>query len=63
MARTDVTKYIINYIKKHNLQDDDQPKQIKPNPKLKSLLDFKNDDPLTFFNLQRYMNKHFLKSQ
>lgn len=63
MARTDVTKYIINYIKKHNLQDNDKPKQIKPNPRLKSLLDFKNEDPLTFFNLQRYMNKHFLKSQ
>ena len=63
MARTDVTKYIIDYIKEHNLQDKDQPKQIKPNPQLKSLLDFKNDDPLTFFNLQRYMNKHFLKSQ
>ena len=67
MARTDVTKYIINYIKKNKLQDVDKPKQIKPNIRLKSLLDFKNEDPnkdpLTFFNLQRYMNKHFLKSQ
>ena len=63
MARTDVTKYIINYIKENKLQDNDQPKQIKPYTKLKSLLEFKNEDPLTFFNLQRYMNTHFLKSQ
>jgi len=63
-ARTDVTKYIIKYIKDNNLVDPKNAKIIKPNNKLQSLLDMKEHaDPLTYFNIQRYMNKHFLKSQ
>jgi len=63
-ARTVVTKYIIKYIKDNNLQDPKNAKIIKPNNKLQTLLEVKNnEDPLTYFNIQRYMNKHFLKSQ
>jgi len=63
-ARTVVTKYIIKYIKDNNLQDPKNKKIIKPNNKLQTLLEVKtNEDPLTYFNIQRYMNKHFLKSQ
>jgi len=63
-ARTDVTKYIIKYIKDNDLVDPKNAQIIKPNNKLQSLLDMKEHaDPLTYFNIQRYMNKHFLKSQ
>tara|TARA_B110000977_G_scaffold85317_1_gene113900 strand:+ start:3370 stop:3855 length:486 start_codon:yes stop_codon:yes gene_type:complete len=63
MARTEVTKYIIQYIKNNNLPDKDNKKIIKPNNALKSLLDVKPTDEVTYFNLQKYMNKHFIKAQ
>ena len=63
MARTDVTKYIIQYIKENNLQDPKNAKVIQPNKKLTTLLKINsNSDELTYFNLQRHMNKHFIKS-
>ena len=62
-ARTEVTKYIISYIKENNLQSTENKRVIVPNGALKLLLKPKNKDEITFFNLQRYMNKHFLKSQ
>ena len=45
MARTDVTKYIIQYIKENNLQDPKNAKVIQPNKKLTTLLkiDSKNE--------------------
>ncbi len=59
MARTEVTKYIIQYIKDHNLP---QGKIIKPDKKLKGLLKVDNKDQVTYFNIQKYMNKHFVKA-
>ena len=63
MARTDVTKTIIEYIKKNNLQKDDNKKVIEPDDKLKILLGINENEELTYFTLQKYMNKHFLSSQ
>ena len=60
-ARTEVTQYIIQYIKDNNLQWKDNRKIIKPNTPLKNLLDVKKSDEVTYFNIQRYMNKHFIK--
>ncbi len=63
VARTEVTKHIIQYIKDNNLQSKENAKLIAPNNKLKKLLNVKeSDDPLSYFNIQRYMNKHFIKS-
>jgi len=62
MARTEVTKYIIQYIKNNNLPDKDNKKIIKPNHALKSLLNVKPTDEVTYFNLQKYMNRHFIKA-
>ena len=63
MARTEVTKYIIQYIQNNKLQNPTDAKLIKPNNELKSLLDLNdNDGDLTYFNIQRFMNKHFVKS-
>lgn len=62
LARTQVTKYIIQYIKDNKLQDIGNAKVIKPNDNLISLLELDgNKDTLTYFNIQRYMNKHFIK--
>jgi chromatin remodeling complex protein RSC6 len=63
VARTEVTKHIIQYIKDNQLQSKENAKLIAPNTKLKNLLNVKDsDDPLSYFNIQRYMNKHFIKS-
>ena len=63
MARTDVTKYIIRYIKENNLQDPKNAKVIQPNKKLTTLLKIDSkSEVLTYFNIQRHMNKHFIKS-
>ena len=60
LARTEVTKFIIQYIKDKNLPDSQNKKCINPDKKLKSLLDLKPDDKVTYFNLQKFMNKHFI---
>ena len=61
VARTEVTQYLIGYIKENNLQHPDNRKVIDPNDDLKKLLGVKDSDEVTYFNLQRYMNQHFLK--
>ena len=61
MARTEVTKYLTNYIKEHNLQDAENKRRILPDKKLSSLLNVPKDDTLTYFNLQKYMKVHFPK--
>jgi chromatin remodeling complex protein RSC6 len=60
VARTEVTKYIINYIKEHNLQRPENKKFINPDDNLKSLLEVQEGEDLSYFNLQKYMNKHFI---
>ena len=62
MARTDVTREINTYIRKHNLQDKENGRKINPDAKLQTLLKLKKTDELTYFNLQRYMSPHFSKA-
>jgi chromatin remodeling complex protein RSC6 len=61
MARTEVTKYLIKYIKDNNLQNNENKKNIIPDKRLKHLLKLKKQDELTYFNLQKYMNIHYIK--
>jgi len=63
VARTEVTQYIIEYIRQHDLQRPDNKKYINPDGALKSLLVVEGNEQVTYFNLQRYMNKHFVKSE
>lgn len=60
VARTEVTKYLIKYIKDKSLQKMDDKRIIKPDDKLLDLLG-SGEDEITYFNLQKYMNKHFIK--
>jgi chromatin remodeling complex protein RSC6 len=62
MARTEVSKEINTYIKTNNLKDAKNGRIIHPDGKLSVLLNIKNGDELTFFNLQRYMKHHFIKA-
>ena len=59
MARTEVTREINAYIRDNKLQDKDNGRRILPDSKLKKLLKLKDDDELTYFNLQRFMSPHF----
>ena len=61
VARTDVTRYIINYIKGQKLQNPENGQIINPDNALKKLLEVGDDDNLTYFNLQKFMNRHFHK--
>lgn len=63
-ARTEVTKYLSQYIKDKGLQSSKNKKTIEPNDELKALLDITDpDDELNYFNLQKRMNKHFYKKK
>jgi hypothetical protein len=64
MARTDVSKEINGYIRDNHLQDKENGRKIHPDAKLSSLLNIKpGDEPLTYFNLQRFMKHHFVKTE
>ena len=63
IARTECTKAIIDYIHKNNLQFGENKQIIKPDEKLKILLGLTDEDELTYFTLQKYMNKHFFKME
>lgn len=60
IARTEVTQHLIKYIKDNNLQNNENKKNIIPDQKLKKLLKLKKKDELTYFNLQKYMNVHYI---
>lgn len=62
MARTIVTRHINEYIKKNNLQDPVDKRQIVPDEKLKAILStIPSDKQLTYFNLQTFIKQHFTK--
>ena len=60
IARTEVTKYIIQYIKEKGLQRIDNKKLISLDASLQKLLDVPDGDEVSYFNIQKYMNKHFI---
>lgn len=59
MSRSEVTKAVNNYVKEHNLKN---KHDIKPDAPLKKLLGVPEGEQLTYFNLQRYLNKHYIKA-
>lgn len=62
MARTEVTREINAYIRAHNLQDKSNGRKINADKKLSTLLSLTDSDELTYFNLQKYMSRHFHKA-
>jgi len=59
IARTEVTKAINCYCKKHSLQDEADKRRIMPDSSLRKLLKLKKGQELTFFNLQTFLKVHF----
>ena len=62
MARTEVTRDINSYIRTHNLQDKTNGRKINPDARLADLLKINSGEELTYFNLQKYMSRHFSKT-
>jgi chromatin remodeling complex protein RSC6 len=58
-SRSNVTKAITSYVKENNLKN---KHDINYDAKLKSLLGLKEGDKLTYFNLQKYLNVHYIKA-
>ena len=58
VARTEVTKQVIAYIKEKKLQDETDKQKINPDTQLQKLLDPSLED-LSYFTLQKHMNRHF----
>jgi upstream activation factor subunit UAF30 len=62
IARTEVTRALVSYIKENKLENTTNSKIISPDDKLKILLGLDDSQELTYFNIQKYMNKHFVKN-
>ena len=61
IARTEVTKFICSYIDQNSLTTSENKRVIKPDDKLQTLLGTEEDTVITYFNIQRFMNRHFIK--
>lgn len=59
ISRSNVTKEVNGYIKQHNLKE---KHEIKPDAALRKLLDVKDGEILSYFNLQKFLNKHYIKT-
>jgi chromatin remodeling complex protein RSC6 len=62
IARTEVTRTLVAYIKENKLENTSNSKFISPDNKLKALLELDDNQELTYFNIQKFMNKHFVKN-
>ena len=59
VARTEVTRFLNKYITDNQLQNTQAKTKINADEPLKKLLRL-NQEELTYFNLQKYMNQHFV---
>lgn len=60
VSRVDVTKAICQYVKTNNLQNQADRRQFTPDDKLGKLLG--THEPLTYYNLQKHIQHHFIKA-
>ena len=58
-ARTEVTQYIIQYIKEKELQNKENKQEIILDDNLGNLLNC-GTNTITYFTIQKYMNQHFI---
>lgn len=62
-SRVEVTKFLCNYIKDHNLQNPDDKRQIVADAPLSKLLGYdakKAGAPLTYYRIQSLLKPHFI---
>lgn len=65
-SRVEVTKYICDYIREHNLQNPQDRRQIIPDPALQKLLGYnpkKDEEPLRYYSIQSCLKNqhHFIQ--
>lgn len=58
-SRTDVTRYINAYVKEKDLNNPQNRREFFPDEKLRSILNVKDGDKVTYFILQRLIAHHF----
>lgn len=61
MARTEVTKKLWDYIKKHKLQDKDNKRNINPDQKLAKV--FGSSQSIDMFKMTSKVSKHLKESK
>ena len=59
LSRTDITRHINSYVKEHNLNNPKNRREFFPDEKLKSILNIKDGEKVTYFVLQRLIAHHF----
>ena len=59
LPRTEVTRMINQYIKTNNLQFEKDRRRIIPDQALREIIQSKDEDIVTYFNLQSYIKHHF----
>lgn len=62
-SRVEVTKYICDYIKSHDLQNPSDRREIRADAKLQKLLGVKPEDNIKYYSLQTHLKKHFPKTE
>jgi chromatin remodeling complex protein RSC6 len=62
-SRVEVTKYICDYIKSHDLQNPADRREIRADAKLQKLLGVKPEDNIKYYSLQTHLKKHFPKTE
>lgn len=58
-SRTDITRHINSYVKEHNLNNPQNRREFFPDKKLKTILNVKDGEKVTYFVLQRLIAHHF----
>ena len=62
MSRIDVIRNVNKYIRENKLQNPEKKQTILPDAKLKALLSPPEGDEIKYFNIQKFLNKHFVKT-
>jgi chromatin remodeling complex protein RSC6 len=60
-TRNAATSFITNYIRQKKLQDMNDRTRINLNAELAALFKLPLTEPLTYFNLHKYINSHFVR--
>lgn len=59
LARTEVTKRVLAYVKDNELQNKENKRVIEVDDKLKTLLKPADDEQVTYFSIQRLLKVHY----
>jgi chromatin remodeling complex protein RSC6 len=62
LARTEVTKRVLQYVKDNNLQNPEHKREILIDDKLKKLLAPEDGESVTYFSIQRLLKVHYVKN-